>query len=153
MGASMVQSNSQAHEFAIYVPDLTKNQPVNEPGNHISLAIPDLYHRLVRVLRLQPGKMVVLFYRTHHLRCEVETVEKDRRVTVRIDDILTHKTLTPSVTVLLPLLKRDDLDTALYALHELGVTAIQLITTQKTQRAWTGDKEMERLERIMGAAA
>ncbi len=149
----MMQSNSQAHEFAIFVPDLTKNQPVHEPGNHFSLAIPDLYHRLVRVLRLQPGKMVVLFDRTHHLRCEVETIEKDPRLTVRIHDIVTHQMLTPQVTVWLPLLKRDDLDTALYALHELGVNSIQLITTQKTQRAWSGEKEMERLERIMGAAA
>lgn len=148
-----MNNNSQTHEFALYVPSLTENQPNIKPDNQITLAIPDLYHRLVRVLRLQPGKKVVLFDRTHHVRCEVEIIEKDPRLTVRIHEIVLHTSLIPEVTVWLPLLKRDDLDTALYTLHEMGVTTIQLITTQKTQRSWTGDKEMERLERIMGAAA
>lgn len=146
-------NNSQAHEFAIFVPDLTNSHPHITSGNQIVLAMPELYHRLVRVLRLQPGKMVVLFDRTHHVRCEVETIEKDPRLTVRIHEMLSHTALEPQITVWLPLLKKDDLDTALYALHEMGVTDIQLITTQKTQRSWTGNKEMERLERIMGAAA
>jgi 16S rRNA (uracil1498-N3)-methyltransferase len=149
----MVAHTSQAHEFAIFVPELAGQKSAVEVGNHIVLTYPDLYHRLVRVLRLQPGKMVILFDRTHHVRCEVEMIEKDPKLTVRIHDIILHTNITPSITVWLPLLKRDDFDTALYALHEMGVSCIQLITTQKTQRAWGGNKEMERIERIMGAAA
>jgi 16S rRNA (uracil1498-N3)-methyltransferase len=53
----------------------------------------------------------------------------------------------------LPLLKKDDFETALYSLVELGTTTIQLIATQKTQRSWAGEKELDRCQRIMIAAA
>ena len=56
--------------------------------------------------------------------------------------------LQPHITVLLPLLKRDDLDTVLYSLVEMGVNTIQLMITKKVQRKWGKEKEYDRLQRV-----
>src|SRR5581483_3691390 len=56
-------------------------------------------------------------------------------------------------TFALPILKKDDFETALYSLVELGANAVQFITTEKVQRSLYGEKEYERCKRIMISAA
>jgi 16S rRNA (uracil1498-N3)-methyltransferase len=58
-----------------------------------------------------------------------------------------------NITFLLPILKRDDFEQALYGLTEIGVSAIQLVTTQKTRNNVHNEKDMERAQRIIIAAA
>ncbi|MEI6101640.1 MAG: nickel insertion protein [Eubacteriales bacterium] len=59
-----------------------------------------------------------------------------------------NTTLVPHITCVLPLLKRDDFESALYMLAELGVNSVQLVTKDKSVRSW-GDKERERVEQIL----
>jgi 16S rRNA (uracil1498-N3)-methyltransferase len=59
--------------------------------------------------------------------------------------------LRPSISFLLPLLKRDDYEGALYSLAELGVSSIQPVITQKTHTSWS-DRDADRAERILIAA-
>ncbi len=51
------------------------------------------------------------------------------------------------------MLKRDALEDALYACVELGANIVQLVFTEKVHRSWGGQKELERLQRIIIAAA
>lgn len=59
----------------------------------------------------------------------------------------------PNVTVLLPLLKKDDLEKAIYDVTAVGVANVQLMITEKVQRIWGEQKEYDRLIKIMIAAA
>ena len=61
--------------------------------------------------------------------------------------------LRPTVTFLLPLLKRDDFEGALYSLAEIGVNSIQLVATHKTHTSWSDERDGERARRILIAAA
>ena len=45
------------------------------------------------------------------------------------------------------------MEEAVYALTESGVSTIQLMLTEKVQRSWHGQKELERLNKIIIAAA
>ena len=51
------------------------------------------------------------------------------------------------------MLKREAFEEALYSLCELGVTAIQPLTTRKTARSWGDEKELQRAQKILIAAA
>ena len=63
------------------------------------------------------------------------------------------KLYIPTITALLPLLKKDDLSAAVADLTAVGVSAIQLVLTNTIHRSWGGDQEYARLERVMVAAA
>lgn len=136
------------HEFALYVTDLHKLSATNI----FTLQDPELVVRVNSVLRLQPGENCVLFNATHHARCKVRSVNK-KSVEFELLEKQENAVLQPKATCFLPLLKRDDLETALYAAVELGASVVQLVLTEKVQRAWGGAKEFERLQRIMIAAA
>lgn len=138
------------HEFALYVHDLQQLLA----GNPSQIAVQDqaLVTRVGSVLRLAPGEHITLFDQTVNAECQLVGVAK-KAVNLRIITQQLNKKLKPEITFILPLLKRDDFESALYSLVELGVNNIQLVSTQKTQRTWAGDKEYERCQRIMIAAA
>ena len=54
---------------------------------------------------------------------------------------------------MLPLLKREALERALYSCVEMGANEIRLVVTKKTTREWGGEKEFARLQRIIISAA
>src|SRR5579872_90696 len=136
------------HEFAIYVPELSKYLKQDK----LVLQDPEVVLRVSSVLRLQLGEICLLFDRTMHVRCLIKAVQK-KTIEFQILFQQQNIVLKPQITCLLPLLKRDDLEVALYSAVELGANFVQLVLTEKVQRAWGGTKEFERLQRIMIAAA
>jgi 16S rRNA (uracil1498-N3)-methyltransferase len=141
------------HEFAIYFPHLSTALAHAQPNQLIKIEDADLAHRLERVLRLQQGEICLLFDARLHARCEYRQAIGKQKLELFLIEFFPNRTLTPELTVWLPLLKRDDLQEAIYSLVELGATAIRLLITHKVQRSWGGPKEFDRLERIMIAAA
>lgn len=141
----------EKHEFALYVSSLSSLVSNKNPENTLELCDEKLLHRMMHVLRLQPHSQCILFDRDMYVSVEILSFAR-KQICVKIDAI--HKTivLQPVIIFLLPVLKRDDLEGALYALAELGVTTIQLVFTQKTVHQWS-EKERERAERILIAAA
>ena len=139
------------HEFALYIPELGS---VLKSGltNAFTLHNAEVATRIGSVLRLQPGESCILFDRTLHARCTLVAVQK-KGVEFKLLEKNKNSVVQPKISCLLPLLKRDDLEAALYASVELGATDVQLVITEKVQRAWGGTKEFERLRRIMIAAA
>ncbi len=140
------------HEFAFYVQNLSSYLNASQ-SNTIRIDDVHLYHRIVQVLRLQPGETVVVF--NAQQSAQIVLLEQTSKKCIE-GTLVTkaHNTiLKPTITVMLPVLKKEALQEAVYSCVELGANAIQLVITKKTQRPFGGDKEMERLHNIMVAAA
>ena len=138
-----MNKNQQTHEFALFFPQLEKH------AKTVFLQDSNLVKRITSVLRLKEKDFMVLFTREFYVRVQLTKLDKKRVEGVVLEEIEnTH--YAPSISVLLPLLKREALETALYACVELGVTSIKLVITQKSLHA---SKDLERCNRIVIAAA
>lgn len=137
------------HEFAVYWADL----PATVGSAEQVIADKELVSRLSCVLRLKVGERCVVFNEQAHAHGELVSFDGTKRCTVRIFAYQKNVPLAPHVTVLLPLLKREDLHQAIYELAACGVNAIQLVHTEKVQAPWRSEKELDRLQRLVIAAA
>jgi 16S rRNA (uracil1498-N3)-methyltransferase len=136
--------HTKAHEFALFSEILPSKT---------DLVIIDkaLHHRITQVLRLNVNDLFVVFNKQQHQQLRIIAITKNSLTVALLAD---QKNIlyTPSVTLLLPILKREALEEALYAATELGATNVILVNTTKVQRHWQ-DRELERLERVCIAAA
>lgn len=142
----------ESHEFAIYYPQLSLQSKNVREGQFFKITDDGIIGRITHVLRLRVGESIIFFDDKHSIYCSIYAAsKKELQCTVLARH--EHATIKPEITFILPLLKKDDFETALYSLVELGATTIQLITTEKTQRSWGAEKELDRCQRIMIAAA
>jgi len=144
--------NLPTHLFAFHYANLSHEIAQRAPGQEILIKDPDLTHRLTSVLRINPGEQMIFFDRSIHATLTMIAFVKHKSITVILLEKQKNVVWEPAITFLLPLLKKDSLETALYSLSELGITRIQLIITQKSQQKWTA-KEHERAQKIIIAAA
>lgn len=140
------------HEFSIHISNVEDLLGQIVVGHSVVIRDTSIIHRIANVLRLTPQETVILFDHKQYVRVQIERISK-KEIAVVIEEINQNIALSPEVIFLLPLLKRDALENAIYSLVELGATTIQLVQTQKVQRAWGGKKELDRLHKIMIAAA
>ncbi len=143
-------NTTHAHLFALYHAGLSSQ--CTAVGQRIIVTDQQLVVRIASVLRLKVGEQCVLFDRSVHALCEVLEIAK-KQITFLCKNIDKNVSYKPAITVLLPLLKKDDLAAALTDLVAVGVSSIQLVMTEKVQRAWSGTQELERVERVMIASA
>lgn len=144
--------NNTKHEFAFFAPKLnTLRLKIKTPAT-IALRDPELIKRISSIVRLTIGDICILFNAAVHTRAQITAMHK-KEISVRIQKVEQNTTYAPSITCLLPLLKKDDLVSAITNLTACGVQTIQLVTTQKTQRRWGGIAELERIQRIVVAAS
>lgn len=143
---------STSHEFAIFTESLEPFKSNLDSGRVIDLDDPELYHRITRVLRLEMDESFILFDRTRHAHLQISQINK-RSIQCSVIAVFFNPTYAPEINVLLSVLKKDALEQAIYGLTELGATTIQLVHTEKVHRTWGGPSEMERLQRIIVAAA
>jgi len=142
----------EKHEFALFVESLSLLIQGKSSGNNIVVSDEKLLHRIITVLRLESGDQCIFFDRHVHVSAVIVAIGK-KQVELTIQSIVKNAVLHPTITFLLPLLKRDDYESALYALTEVGVNTIQLVFTQKATHQWAGSRENERAQRILIAAA
>jgi 16S rRNA (uracil1498-N3)-methyltransferase len=138
------------HHFALYWAPISS--ATLKAGTSFVLDDELLVHRITKVLRLMPPETCTLFDENIHCSVQLVAIEK-RSVVLKIIAKNNNQQLAPSISCILPLLKREALEQAVYNLVEIGVNEIQLILTQKTHRAWSGQNEFERIHKIMIAAA
>lgn len=148
----MMKTFESAHEFALYCP-LVSELAHDSQADIYQLSDPELVQRIVTVLRLEKGDTIILFDSLLHVKATIVGFDGRRSITIQLHDIEKNKRLTPEIQWLLPLLKREAFEEALYSLCELGATSVQPVLTQKTTRFWAGEKEGLRAQRIMIAAA
>jgi len=136
------------HEFSLYLKDLSTARA----GQSLTITDSDLIHRMMFVLRLKVDDTIILFDQTTHAEVILEEMVKHKMVRARVHTLSKNKIFTPRLTILLPLLKKESLETALYALTEVGANSIVPIITHKSAHSWT-PKEYERAQKIIIAAA
>lgn len=138
------------HEFSFYLENLSSLLSKN--SSTIIITDTDLVHRIMYVLRLEIADECILFDAEVHARAIITQMTKHKSVQCSIVSVQKNTHIKPEITILLPLLKRDSLESALYSLTEVGVNTIQLVITQKSQQKWT-QKDHERALNIIHAAA
>ncbi len=140
------------HEFALYKESLSLLVQHKTPGDSILFADEHLLHRMIHVLRLGKNDTCVFFDRNIYVSAAIDVIGK-KQIQVTLQSIHPTKELHPHITFLLPVLKREDYEAALYALTEVGVNTIQLVFTQKTGNKWAQERDGDRAHRIIISAA
>jgi 16S rRNA (uracil1498-N3)-methyltransferase len=140
------------HEFSLYWSKLSESLSILYSGDSLMLDDFQLYRRISKVLRLKEGEILILFDFMNHASLELAAINK-KTIELKLLEKKQNTIYKPPITFLLPLLKRDALQEAVYGLVELGINEIKLVYTQKVQRKWGSQKEFERLHNIMIAAA
>lgn len=150
----MIQKkNNSQHEFAIYLAKTSQLASTHSIDDDICLNNPQLFHRIVKVLRLTSDETYIIFDQKYYIRCRLLSINKKNIMCNKIIDIQRNPTFKPYITFLLPLLKREAFQESLYTLTELGASTIIPIITKKIQRTWRHPHEYDRLTRIIHAAA
>ncbi len=106
----------------------------------------------MRVLRLKKDDEIIFFDQKVHSTARIESATK-RAVFFTLDRLKVNKIYSPSITFLLPLLKKDAFEHAVFNLISCGINHIQPIITQQCHRTEIKAHEYERLERIIIDAA
>ncbi len=145
--------HTEKHEFALFIEALSLLVAQIKMGAEFTILDEKLFHRLATVLRLKAGDTCILFDQTLHVTCVVKAFVGKKNISFVLHKKSLNVQQQPYITFLLPVLKRDDYESALYALAELGVNRIQLVYTQKTPQQWAGQRDVDRAERILVAAA
>ena len=136
------------HIFALYYTNLNAHLSHSE----IDINEPELVFRIQNVLRLKNNDSLILFTQTKHASIVITAIEK-KKIRATLISQNSNTVLTPHITAVLPLLKKQETEEAISRLCEVGANEIQLVITEKTQRSWGGNNEVARLERICIAAA
>ncbi len=147
--ASRKSTNSDQHLFAVYLPALDQLEKVS--GAYVITDL-SVIHRMHNVLRLQAGDSCIVFDDRHYAYASLKEVTR-KRLGLELSAKLPHITLRPSILWLLPLLKREAFEEALYTITEMGATAIQPLYTTKASRAWGSEKDYTRARAVMISAA
>ena len=141
---------SQTHLFSIYAPNLKLNSW--SVDQLVTLHDAEVIHRLSKVLRFEVGDTFIFFDTKIFAKVTIQENSK-KNIQIKVLQVQTHQTLMPHVTFLLPLLKKEALEQAVYSLCELGINKIQLVITQKSRQSLLHEKEFARLQAIVIAAA
>jgi 16S rRNA (uracil1498-N3)-methyltransferase len=147
-----INTGSEQHQFAFFVTSL--NEDTKRPDGSFLLRCTDpvLIHRIKDVLRLRPLDTCILFDEQHSVEATIEVLE-NKFITFHCQNKRVTQPLQPSFTWLLPLLKKEAFEEALYTLTEMGATVIQPMRTTKATRSWGSEKDYARARTIMQAAA
>ena len=136
------------HQFAFYFSELVK---IDLNLEIIDIDNKELLHRLIKIVRLKINDQFILFDRDNYILCELLYSSK-KNINVKILSKSKNKQSESEIIYLLPVLKKDNLQQAVYSLAEIGVSEIQLIETEKSRKSFP-EKEFDRLQKaVIGAA-
>lgn len=142
-----------AHQFACYYASLSSLVSHDKMGQIVQLEDATLAHRIHTILRMQAGDTITIFDRTHKILLELQDQPNKKSITGIIRKKEKNIALSPDILILLPVLKREALQDAIYACVELGATTIQLIVTSKTHAVRYDTIMAKRLQAIAISAA
>lgn len=137
------------HQFAFYYHDLSSFISKNID---IIITSDELYHRLKHVVRIKTDDRCILFNQKEHAIFTFGSFQGKNKIIGTLVDRQLNVQLKPEITFFLPLLKLDALSQAVYALAEVGITTIQLVTTAKTQTP-CNNKLIDKLYKVAVSAA
>ncbi len=136
----------QKHIFALYDPQLPC-QSIRSSRFLYTISDAALYHRIMRVLRLDVGEICILFNGGYYAVFRIDYGDQ-KIIKGECAEWGRQEQYTPALVCILPLLKREDTDEAVHGLVQAGVNEIYLVTTATTQRHWRVH-ERARLEQVI----
>lgn len=145
----MAKEKNCGHVFALYVDGLSSNAV---EGAQFVLKDRDAVRRMASVLRMLPGDSCVLFDRDSNATFSLDNLGRSKAVG-HIGAVQKNVHFTPKINFLLPVLKRDALEQAVYALTETGINSITLVLCDGVRNKFGSATELDRLRRIVIAAA
>jgi 16S rRNA (uracil1498-N3)-methyltransferase len=146
------QQQNEKHLFALHHGDLSDEIGNNSIGKELIITDSDLAHRIISILRFSIGQLFILFDKDMNAIVSLSDFQKNKLIKVILKEKNKNLFIKPEIEFVLPLLKKESLETALYSLTEIGVTTIHLVYTQKSQQKWF-QKDLERWQKIIIAAA
>lgn len=141
--------DTNTHTFAIYDAAAPLHIGV---ATFFAITDPEIIHRIRTVLRLQKDDRCIIFNNQYHYTGHIGRIEK-KEVHFVIEQRLVNQLYQPSITAYLPLLKKNNLEEAIYNATEIGIQHIQLYTSQKCYASSWSTHTQERLHKQMIAAA
>ena len=141
------------HEFAFYLEDISSICSLLPEGSKLRIDNRKIFHRIENILRLKNGEPYTLFDRLENIKLSLTGVEKKRYIIGTIINKNKNKVLKPEIKFILPILKRENFENALYSLVELRAQIIQPIVVKKSQKKWNDKKTFTRYVNIMISAA
>jgi 16S rRNA (uracil1498-N3)-methyltransferase len=140
------------HVFAFYFQGVEQIAFRCLPGTLYKIDDKVLCHRMLHVLRVERGQVFILFDQKNNIECTLESIDA-KVMHVFIRSAASNRFLSPHITFIMPVIKKEAFEESLYSLTELGAQRIQVVVTQKTSRSWGTSKDVERAQKIMQAAA
>ncbi|QQR53499.1 RsmE family RNA methyltransferase [bacterium] len=138
----------ERHVFALFYSDCDQMRPQQE----FSIDDPILYHRCIHVLRLVMQSRVIFFSQVRHCVVSVLRVAK-KELVLFVISVHENRLLKPSIILALPVLKGADFSDAVGFATQAGVSQIQLLYTERSQKLKNNEVELARLKRTVIAAA
>lgn len=144
---------SDKHVFALYAGDLAQEEIPNL-GDTFSYKDEETWSRITKVLRLNSDDHVIIFNDSCNITITLTQAcfVKKNHVIGTIVQSSVNKKLSPEIVLFQGITKKPALENIYYAAAQLGISRIIPIKTAKIQRAWEGQREHERLRKIMIAA-
>jgi 16S rRNA (uracil1498-N3)-methyltransferase len=145
---------NNSHVFSIYVKSISLLLAGIKEQHIFVFNDKELHKRLIRVLRLKVKESVILFDKQVHVVCSLQakTFEQNKKVFVYILKIEKNKSFVPEIVLCPSLLKKNSFEYVVYMAAEMGVQTIRPVLSEKVKRSWGGDRERDRLEKIIISA-
>ncbi|GMU19312.1 MAG: ribosomal RNA small subunit methyltransferase E [Candidatus Babeliales bacterium] len=146
-----MRKTEDKHLFAVFMGNLFAQKKPRKDAV-ITITDQDLVRRIVTVLRMLIGEELQLFDDHDYYLAKITDIKKNKAITLQIISVAPNPKPKLEINFLLPLLKKEALEETIYSLTEIGVSSIQLLITDKSQKNLS-DKEVARLKKIQIAAA
>lgn len=139
------------HLFAFYQKDLSLFLATHIKTKLFVFKDAILWNRIVKILRLKPDDHIIIFDDMIQAYCQIhhEMFSQKRIVITQVLHTDKNKPLHPTITLYLPLLKKEALEHVMYIAAQMGINKIIPLYTEKAQGAWISES---RLHQIMIAA-
>jgi 16S rRNA (uracil1498-N3)-methyltransferase len=145
--------SNQKHLFALYCDPTFFNLKPVEIGHPFRINHEQLVHRICHVLRLKENEQLIIFDTHFYATATIVSVTSKKYVECVLLDKQSIQPIVPHIGVIMPILKRDAMEEAIYSSVELGANSIHCAHFQKEQRSWGDQREVKRLHAVMVAAA
>ncbi len=146
--------DNNRHIFALYLENVHQSIAHTTCGKSFIVQDKQLCSRALVVLRLAIGDRLILFDGQAHVLLSIQRVDaKKNLIEGVLDEITFNRALQPAITLFQCLTQKTAFEEIVYTATQMGVTRLVPVISEKVQRKWGDERDIERLHKIMIAAA
>eukprot|EP01080_Neovahlkampfia_damariscottae_P008931 gene8931-880_t len=133
----------KSHIFSIYDPK------IKFEFEHVSIVDKTIVQRLSKVLRISPKDDLIVFNNEQYCFLSTEKIYSKEILFQKKSKIFSIEKPKPEINFYVSLLKKDSMESICNSCSMIGINNIIPIITNKVQRKFGNEKEMERLKKIL----